>query len=74
MEPSKLQVKGFVKNNRHLFGIFGKKLNEFVTIRKKIVTIKQLIQLSLKSNYKMKKKIFLNQYMKTSMAFLSNGK
>ena len=73
MGSSKLQVKGFVKNNRHLLGIFGKKLNEFVTIRKKIVTIKQLIQLSLKSNYKMKN-IFLNQCIKTSTAFFSNGK
>ena len=70
MEPSKLQVKGFVKNNRHLFGIFGKKLNEFVTIRKKIVTIKQLIQLSLKSNYKMKKKNFFESIHENINGFL----
>ena len=43
---SKLQVNDFVKNDRDLFGIFGKKFNKSLTIRKKFVTIKQLIELN----------------------------
>ena len=41
-----MQVNDFVKNDRHLFGIFGKKFNKSVTIRKEFVTIKQLIELN----------------------------
>ena len=43
---SKLQVNDFVKNDRHLFGILGKKFNKSVTIRKIFVTIKQPIELN----------------------------
>ena len=75
-----MQVNDFVKNDRPLFGIFGKKFNKSVTIRKKIVTIKQLIELNKVLNYKMKS-LFLNQNMKnlgllleTSTVFSSVGK
>ena len=41
-----MNVNDFVKNDKHLFGIFGKKFNKSVTTRKKFVTIKQLIELN----------------------------
>ena len=46
------------KNDRHLFGIFRKKFNKSVTIRKKFVTIKQLIELNKALNQIIKGKIY----------------
>ena len=40
------KVSDFVKNDRQLFGIFGKKFIKSLTIRKTSVTIKQLIELN----------------------------
>ena len=40
------KVSDFVKNDRQLFEIFGKKFIKSLTIRKTSVTIKQLIELN----------------------------
>ena len=45
-DKAKFQVNDFVKNDRHLFGIFIKKFNKSLNIRKKFETIKQLIDLN----------------------------
>ena len=46
IEQSKLQVYDFVKNDRHLFGICGKKFIKSETIRTKFMIItKQVIEL-----------------------------